>query len=397
MREMGIGVSKHLLDETFSILWGNPEFYQLLGYTEEEFKSRFSDLRQYYAAYRDDFDNMRNYFLDIYSHGEKSGEFKTPIPVKLSSPVWVKMAASFIKSQEDESAVVYIFYTNINEWMLEEIEHRRVNKELTDRFIWMLSEYGGNVYVCDIDTYELLYLNKHSCDTLQKPLGQLTGRKCYEAIQGRTSPCPFCTNSLIRKDDTYEWKFYNTNLKRTFILKDRLIDWEGHRARIELSYDMYSAEYKLAKKDQEREAILRTIPAGMARIDARDRRTVLWYNDTFLRMIGYTRKQFEKELNSQCTYLHPDDFKRVYGMLSDMKCSGENMVFEVRAYTRSREERIWTVTLCYISGEDSWDGIDSYYSVGLDITEERRQIETLRYKAAKDSLTGIYNRAETER
>ncbi|MCQ4957061.1 hypothetical protein NE566_09950, partial [Veillonella parvula] len=74
-----------------------------------------------------------------------------------------------------------------------------------------------------------------------------------------------------------------------------------------------------------------------------------------------------------------------------MKQSGETAVFEAKAYTRANEERIWTVTLCYMSGDDSWDGIPSYYSVGLDITDERKQIETLQHKAETDQLTGICN------
>ncbi len=63
----------------------------------------------------------------------------------------------------------------------------------------MMSEYAGNVYISDMDTYELLYLNKHSCNTLQASANELIGRKCYEVIQGRTSPCPFCTNSYLKK------------------------------------------------------------------------------------------------------------------------------------------------------------------------------------------------------
>ncbi|MCB6603942.1 diguanylate cyclase, partial [Erysipelatoclostridium ramosum] len=69
------------------------------------------------------------------------------------------------------------------------------------------------------------------------------------------APCPFCTNAHLKKNETYSWEFYNSKLKRTFMIKDRMLNWKGHRARLELSYDMYSAEYKLAKKDQERESI----------------------------------------------------------------------------------------------------------------------------------------------
>ena len=37
-------------------------------------------------------------------------------------------------------------------------------------FKWMLDEYVGNVYVCDMDTYELLYLNQNACETLGFPI-----------------------------------------------------------------------------------------------------------------------------------------------------------------------------------------------------------------------------------
>lgn len=67
------------------------------------------------------------------------------------------------------------------------------------------------------------------------------------------------------------------------MIRNRVINWQGRRSRIELSHDMLSAEYKLAKKDQEREAILKTIPGGLARVDARDCETVLWYGGKFWR------------------------------------------------------------------------------------------------------------------
>ncbi|WP_353616522.1 hypothetical protein [Clostridium sp. D33t1_170424_F3] len=57
------------------------------------------------------------------------------------------------------------------------------------------------------------------------------------------------------------------------MIKTRVINWEGRRARLELSHDMYSTEYKLAKKDQERDALIRSVPEGLTRVDGRDMRT----------------------------------------------------------------------------------------------------------------------------
>ncbi|KPI46762.1 diguanylate cyclase [Clostridioides difficile] len=397
LKSMNIGVSKHFLDDSFTIIWGNTAFYKLLGYTEKEFLLKFSSLRDYYENNIYYFESMKNHFLEAYHHGKKSIEYHICISVNHGDPIWVIMTGILIESKENEKAIVYILYSNINELKIKQDKLYEMEKESTKNFEWLMSEYAGNVYISDMDTYELLYLNKHSCNTLQASANELIGRKCYEVIQDRTSPCPFCTNLYLKKDDIYEWEFYNKKLKRTFMIKNRMLNWQGRRARIELSYDMYSAEYKLAKKDQERESILKTIPAGMVRVDARDYLTILWYNDIFLNMIEYTKEQFAEELNNQCGYLFSEDYKRSKKMAQDLKESGDNVVFEARIYTRSKEERIWTITLCYISGEDSWDGIPSFYSIGLDITKERKQIEKLQHISEKDALTGIYNRAETER
>ncbi len=194
----------------------------------------------------------------------------------------------------------------------------------------------------------------------------------------------FCTNDRITEDEFYEWEFFNPVLDHKFMIKNRVIDWEGHRARLELSHDDDSTEYKIAKKNRERSAILRTIPGGFARLDARDMRTVLWYGGDFLRLIGYTEDQFINELNSQCTYVHPDDLERAISVMQESKATGHDTTMETRIITRDEKVRILTMTFSYVSSEESWDGIESFYSVGIDITKDREE-QARQRKALEDA------------
>lgn len=394
LKIMGTGISMNILDSSFTMLWGNPIFYELTGYTAEEFAASFVDFKQYFKNSNEDFQKLHEVFTKAWEQGKSYATTDIRFPIKNGTKIWVRISGTI--TNQEYGVIVNFSYTNIDDIIQQQSELCQITNERSDNFEWMMAEYTGNVYISDMDTYELLYVNRSACEVLQALPEQVIGRKCYEVIQGRTTPCPFCTNAKLKKDETYEWEFFNPNLNRTFMIKNRLLNWKGHRSRIELSHDMYSPEYKLAKKDQEREAILKTIPAGMVRIDAKDCNTVLWHNGIFLDMIGYTEDQFVNELHNTCSYLHPDDQIRTIRLVNELKKTGDNVVFEARSYNRKREERLWTVTLCYISGEDSWDGIPSYYSLGLDITDERKKIEHLTHKAEKDDLTDVYNREGIE-
>ena len=41
MRLLGVSVSKHLLDEHFTLIWANDFYYQLIGWSKEEYEEIF--------------------------------------------------------------------------------------------------------------------------------------------------------------------------------------------------------------------------------------------------------------------------------------------------------------------------------------------------------------------
>ncbi|MBT9775417.1 response regulator [Clostridium sp. MCC353] len=389
MESLGSGASIFLLNQEFTLLYTNPAFCNSVGYEKEEFTGCFPNFLQYFKNHPKEFNLFQNAVVNAANNG--SGHFSVDcrMPLKNGNFIWMRTNGSITGHTADGSPVLSAFHTDISD-----LVH---SKDLKSQYFeWMMDEYVGNVYISDMDTYELLYLNRVALETLQCTTKNMIGRKCYEVIQGRTSPCPFCTNDRLTSDEFYQWEFENPVLSRTFMIKNRMIDWYGHKARIELSHDMFSTEYKLAKKDRERDALLRTIPGGFMRLDARDRNTILWYGADFLNVIGYTEDQFEKELHSQCSYLHPEDKKRIESVLNEIQATGSSAVLEVRGTTHSGETRILTLTLCYASGENSWDGIPSFYSMCINMTKEREE-QARQQKALEDAYqtARVANSAKT--
>lgn len=91
------------------------------------------------------------------------------------------------------------------------------------------------VYISDLNSYKLYYLNRSArrLSGAEDYVGQL----CYKVLQNRNEPCEFCTNQILRKKEFHVWEYYNKYLKRHFVLKDKLINWNGKTARLEIAID----------------------------------------------------------------------------------------------------------------------------------------------------------------
>ena len=113
------------------------------------------------------------------------------------------------------------------------------------------------VYVSDLDTYELYYLNVAGRRTTG--IYDYKGRKCYQVLFGRDTPCEFCTNKLLRQDKFYVWEHENAYLNRNFLMKDKLIPWQGKIARLQMAIDITEREImsqSIQKKLDFKEAVV---------------------------------------------------------------------------------------------------------------------------------------------
>lgn len=98
------------------------------------------------------------------------------------------------------------------------------------------------IYLSDPVTYELYLINVVDPGKIKRTWGDYQGKKCYQVLQGRTEPCPFCTNDILSREQYYIWKHHNDIINGDYILKDKLVEWEGKTVRMEVVMDVSGPE-----------------------------------------------------------------------------------------------------------------------------------------------------------
>ncbi len=104
----------------------------------------------------------------------------------------------------------------------------------------LVDALNAAVYVADIETHELLYLNRYAAEIF----GDNLGRRCYEVLQaGKTAPCSFCTNGRLlvsgKPGPPVVWEFQNTITGRWYMCIDKAIPWtDGRMVRMEAAVDI---------------------------------------------------------------------------------------------------------------------------------------------------------------
>lgn len=105
-------------------------------------------------------------------------------------------------------------------------------------FFQNLNEF---IYVADIETHELVYMNKKTLDAYGfTSVEEIKGKPCYEILQKSSIPCGMCNNDKLCVGAFEEWRYYNPVVDKYMMLKDTLItDAETQKKyRIEIAIDI---------------------------------------------------------------------------------------------------------------------------------------------------------------
>lgn len=138
-----------------------------------------------------------------------------------------------------------------------ELKERRMTEEALKEshmtLITVLDSIDATIYVADMATYEILFMNKYMKDGFGS---NLEGKICWEAFRGESAPCDHCTNTKLIDQNgnptgVVVWEDKNPVTDKWYLNYDRAIRWtDGRLVKLQVATD--TTPFKNAEKEQKR-------------------------------------------------------------------------------------------------------------------------------------------------
>ncbi len=218
--------------ETLRFTYVNQGAKKQVGYSSKEFSTMTP------LSIKPDFTEtaFQEIVQQITTGSKNSLFFQTVHQHKNGTRIPVEIHLQYIQPQRSAACFVAI---------VRDITHRKqAEKNLAaahQRLLTILDSIDAMVYVIDIDSYEILFLNQYASEIF----GNKIGSTCWKNLQkDLKEPCNFCAISLLRNNEkyakkSYVWERKNPFNDRWYALHDRLIKWlDGREVKIQISTDI---------------------------------------------------------------------------------------------------------------------------------------------------------------
>ncbi len=195
------------------------------------------------------------------------------------------------------AGIAVFTYFAIRAWGIVKEEEQRKKAEETLRFersqlLSILDSIDATIYVADLKTYEVLFLNRH----MKLLFGEkAVGEPCFSAFRGETSPCAHCTNDRLLDAEgnptgVIVWEGQNPITRKWYLNYDRAIRWiDGRMVRLQIASDITERkemEETLRASEAKYRSVLEANPDPVVVYDMEGK--VVYFNPAFTRVFGWS-------------------------------------------------------------------------------------------------------------
>ena len=256
----------------------------------------------------------------------------------------------------------------------------------------VVNSAGALLYVIDLETFEILYINERC----KEDFGEIVGSPCFKVLQqGQEGPCLFCpqyerphnVEELIGQE--YHWENHNTRNGKTYIFNDRIVRWkDGRTVKVQVGIDI-SEQKALSQELQSNhkkmldlfEALLDATIEGLLIFD--NEKKCIRTNKIAPAMLGYDPEEMIGMVAFD--FIAPASVDLVKSVIGNADQS------PYEALLRRKDGSIFPALL---RGRDfDFDGQMIRCSAIMDISQIKEKEATITKMALYDGVTGLANRS----
>lgn len=169
--------------------------------------------------------------------GQLSPTYEYQIVHKDKSVRWINQRNVPVRNADGDLVAIEGIVTDIT-------ERKKIEEDLRtshERFLKVLNSIDATVYVADMETYEILFMNRYMVESFGS---DMTGEICWKAFRNENGPCDHCTNDKLvdpngNPTGVYVWKDRNPVTGRFYINHDRALEWtDGRLVRLQIATDI---------------------------------------------------------------------------------------------------------------------------------------------------------------
>lgn len=123
MSSLHVSVSKHLLDEHFTVIWANDFYYEKIGYPKEEYERLFHNhVDEYFRDAPELLEPIVAVVMKALNGAERRYETVCRMPQKGGSHMWTHLVGTFTNERINGLPVVYTVFTDVTDLVQTQME-----------------------------------------------------------------------------------------------------------------------------------------------------------------------------------------------------------------------------------------------------------------------------------
>lgn len=187
MTSMRVSVSKHLLDDHFTVVWANDFYYDLIGYPKEEYEAVFhNQCDLFFRSNTNDWEGIVAAAMGALKAGEPRYEHITRMRHKDGHMMWVRLVGTYTEDVVDGYHIAYTVMSDVSD-IIRMQKEQTVTYNSIPGFIAKFRIRESRIELVDANERFLCFFGHREQNTLTNlstPENEAALRECYPAMRG---------------------------------------------------------------------------------------------------------------------------------------------------------------------------------------------------------------------